>query len=104
MRRRPMQDDEVIMLNACTDLVSLERSEACRRRLLGDKRPGEWIGVREYCRQIGIAWENFPPDLFATFLPDPAAHDGYVVIVFYDDDSKWSMAAQYNRSRLAGSQ
>jgi hypothetical protein len=40
------------------------------------------------------------PELFATRLPDPTADEAYVVILFYDDESKWSMAAHYNRGRL----
>ena len=95
-----MQDEEITLLNACMDLVSLKRWEAFPLRLLGGKRPGEWIGAREFCQQIGVAADNLPAELFATWLPDPKAQDGYVVIMFYDDESKWSMAAHYNRGRL----
>jgi hypothetical protein len=96
-----MQDEEITLLNACTDLVSLKQWEAFPLRLLG-KRPGEWIAVREFCQQIGVAADNLTPELFAAWLPDPKAHNGYVVIMFYDDESKWSMAAHYNRVRLVG--
>lgn len=95
-----MQDDEVALFNACTDLVSLRKNEAFPLRLLGSKRPGEWICVREFCLQISIAPGNLRPECFATWLPDPMAHEAYVVIMFYDDESKWSMAAHYNRGRL----
>ena len=97
-----MQDEEITLLNACTDLISLKKWEAFPQRLLGDKRPGEWIGAREFCQQIGIAADDLTAELFATWLPDPMAHDGYVVILFYDNESKWSMAAHYNRIRLVG--
>ncbi len=97
-----MQDDEITLLNACTDLVSLRNSEAFPRHLLGTKRPGEWVCVRDFCLQIGVAPGDLTPELFATWLPDPRAHDGYAVIMFYDDESKWSMAAHYNRGRLLG--
>ncbi len=70
--------------------------------LLGGKRPGEWIGAREFCQQISVAADDLTPELFAAWLPDPKAHDGYVVILFYDDESKWSMAALYHRARLVG--
>ena len=97
-----MQDEEITLLNACMDLVSLKRWEAFPLRLLGGKRPGEWIGAREFCQQIGVAADNLTAELFAAWLPDPKARDGYVVIMFYDDESKWSMAAHYNRERLVG--
>ena len=96
-----MQDEEIILLNACTDLVSLKKWETFPTRLLS-KRSGEWISVRELCQQIGVAAEDLTPELFATWLADPKVNDGYVVILFYDDESKWSMAAHYNRARLMG--
>jgi hypothetical protein len=95
-----MQDDEIALLNACTDLVSLKKWEAFPRSLLGGKRPGEWVVAQEFCRELGVAVGGLTPDLFAAWLPDPKAHPGYVVILFYDDESKWSTAAQYNRDRL----
>jgi hypothetical protein len=68
----------------------------------GNQRPGEWICLREFCLKIGIAACERKPKLFATWLPDPLAEDAFVVIFFLDDDSKWSMAAHYNRARLLG--
>ena len=97
-----MQDEEIVLCNACTDLVSLKKCEAFPLRLLGGKRLGEWVGTREFCQQIGVNAEELPAELFTAWLPDPKAHDGYVVILFYDDESKWSMVAHYNRARLTG--
>ncbi len=97
-----MHDEEILLFNTCADLVSLKRYEAFPLPLLGGKRPGEWVGVRELCQQSGVPAEDLSPELFAVWLPDPKAQDGYVVIVFYDDESKWSMAAHYNRGRLLG--
>lgn len=97
-----MQDDEITLFNTCSDLVSLKKTEAFPRQLLESKRPGEWICVRELCLGIGVAPGDLRPEIFATWLPDPMAHDAYTVIMFYDDQSKWSMAAHYNRARLLG--
>ncbi len=97
-----MQDDEISMLNACSNLVSLRKTEGFVRHLLTSKRAGEWIGVRECCLQTGVAAGELGGKLFATWLPDPVGQDGYVVILFYEDESKWSMAAPYNRGRLLG--
>jgi len=97
-----MQDDEINLLNTCTDLVSMRKTEALPRQLLENQRPGEWICVREFCLGIGVAPGDLRPEVFATWLPDPMAHDAYTVIMLYDDESKWSMAAHYNRARLLG--
>jgi hypothetical protein len=51
---------------------------------------------------VGVAAGELKPELFTTWLPDPMGHDAYAVILFYDDESKWSMAAHYNRGRLLG--
>ncbi len=98
-----MQDDEITLFNACTDLVSLKINEAFPLHLLTTMRPGEWVQVREFCQQIGVSTGNLNPGLFAAWLPDPMANAAYVVILFYDDESKWSMAAHYNRGRLFNS-
>jgi hypothetical protein len=95
-----MQDEELVLFNTCTDLVSLKRFEGFPLYLLGGRRPGEWICVREICRQIGMARDDLKPDLFVTWLPDPMGHEAYAVVLFFDDESKWTMAAHYNRQRL----
>jgi hypothetical protein len=97
-----MEDDEITLCNTCTDLVGLKKMEAFPLRLLESKPPGEWICVREFSLQIGVVADNLKPELFATWLPDPLANGAYAVIMFYDDESKWSMAAHYNRARLLG--
>jgi hypothetical protein len=95
-----MHEREMALFNTCSDLFSLKKCEAFPLRLLGGKRPGEWIGVRGFCQQIGVAADDLAPELFVTWLPDPKTHDAYVLILFYDDESMWSMAVHYNRERL----
>ena len=95
-----MPEDEIALFNMCTDLVTLKKKEIFPLRLLLSKRPGEWVGVRDFCQQIGVAPAEMSPGLFVTWLPDPLAHEGYAVIMFYDDESKWSLAAHYNQERL----
>src|SRR6202030_2436512 len=82
--------------------VSLRKCEAFPLRLMESKRSGEWVRVREFCLQVGVAAGELKPELFATWLADPMADEAYSVILFYDDESKWSMAAHYNRRRLLG--
>ena len=73
-----MQDDEITLCNACTDLVSLKKTEAFPLHLLGSKRlRTEWTPVRELCqtgkrgpRQFGVR------TLCYTWLPgNPMAPD-----------------------------
>ncbi len=97
-----MQDDEITLCNICTDLVSLRKNEPFLRQLLASKPPGEWVSLRGFCTQAGLSVGEIKPDLFATWLPDPLSDDAYAVVMFYDDESKWSMAAHYNRVRLLG--
>jgi hypothetical protein len=98
-----MEDEELTRLNnCCGDLVGLKRWEAFPVSLLIGKRAGEWVGVRELCLQSGLGGGDLPPDLFAAWLADPTGDDGYAVIIFYDEESMWTMAARYNRQRLLG--
>jgi len=96
-----MQDNETMLANTCADLVSLKKTESFPFFLFG-RRPGEWTAVRDFCLSIGVAPGQVGPGVFVTWLPDPLGNEGYNVIVFYDDESKWSMAAHYNRARLCG--
>jgi hypothetical protein len=94
-------DDDIALVNACADLVSLKKNEAFPARLLLGKRPGEWVRVWEFCRQLGVAFGELGTSVFATWLPDPRGDDGYAVILFYDDESGWSMTAHHNRALVA---
>lgn len=95
-----MEDDDIEIANACADLLGLKANEKFPLHLLRDKRAGEWIGVGELCRQSGVGARPIKPALFVTWLPDPIGHQEYAVVLFYDEDSQWSMAAHYNRGRL----
>lgn len=97
-----MPEDEINLFNICTDLVSLRKAEAFLLHLFQIRRPGDWVCVREVCLRVGVPPGDLRPAVFATWLPDPMAQDGYAVIVFYDDESKWSIAAHYHRARLLG--
>lgn len=94
-------DEDIALVNACADLVTEKKNEAFPSRLLLGKRSGEWVAVAEFCRQTGVAPGELGANLFATWLLDPRSEDGYAVILFYDDESQWSMTAHYNRALLA---
>lgn len=96
-----MEEEELIRLNNfCADLVSLKRWEAFPLTLLIGKCKAEWVRVRDLCLQCGLEAEELRPDLFATWLPDTAGDEGYALILFYDEESMWTMAARCNRQRL----
>jgi len=93
-------DDDIDLVNACADLVTEKKNEAFPCRLLLGKRPGEWVRVGEFCRQIGVPLGELGANLFAIGLLDPMGEDDYAIILFYDE-SGWSMTAHYNRALLA---
>lgn len=96
-----MEDEELTHLNnLCADLVSLKRWEAFPLLLLTSKREAEWVRVRDLCLQACGDSGDLKPDLYAAWLADTAGDEGYVVILFYDEESMWTMAARYNRQRL----
>jgi hypothetical protein len=96
-----MEDEELVLCNACGDLVSLKKFEAFPRQLLRGPCK-EWIGVGELCRQAGVDAGDITPGLFVIWLPDPTGNESYAVVIFYDDETKWTMAAHYNRTRVLG--
>ncbi len=96
-----MEDEELTRLNnLCADLVGLKRWEAFPVHLLIAQRVGEWVSVRKLCLQTGLDAGDVKPDLFAAWLSDPTGDEGYAVILFYDEESMWTMAARYNRQRV----
>ena len=98
-----MQDEELDSLsNFCADLVSLRKHESFCVHLLIGNRPAEWARVRDLCAEAGLEVGELKGELFATWLPDPAGEEGYATIIFYDEETMWTKAAQYNRQRLLG--
>jgi len=95
-----MEDEEIDLCNKCTDLVGSKKTEAFPLYLFQHLRAGEWVGVQDLCQRIGVSEVDLKPDLFAAWLPDPMAEEAFAVILFYDDETKWSLTAHYNRARL----
>jgi hypothetical protein len=94
-----MENDEITLENTCADLVSLKKWEKFPRHVL-NVPAGEWVAVSSVGMQVDGQPFEVGPNLFVTWLPDPAQVQGYVAILFYDADSGWCMAAHYNRQRL----
>jgi hypothetical protein len=96
-----MEEDLLRLNNTCADLVTLEKYEAFPTQLLAGAR-GDWVAVRELCVHVGIDAGDVGDGLFVTWLPEPTGQEDYATILFYDDESGWTLAATYNRSRLSG--
>jgi hypothetical protein len=95
-----MEDEQVVHLNnSCADLVSLGQYESFPIHLLAGKS-GEWVEVRELCVQVGIDPGDLTEEVVATWLPDPGSDEAYALIIFYEQNSMWTMAAQFNRGRI----
>jgi hypothetical protein len=88
--------------NACMDLVSERKYEPFLSELLRKQQKGDWARVQDLCRQSGTPMAGLvdAPHLFVTWLEDPSTDSSFAMIIFYDDDLKWTSGAQYNRSRL----
>ena len=96
-----MECDADFMSNVCTDLVALRRMEPALSHLLRDHHSGVWVPVADLYAQSEVSSPTVPGELQAAWLPAP--HDAnYAVIVFFDDESKWSMTAEYDATRLLG--
>lgn len=93
-------DEAFVLLNYCTNLVASKKHEAFPCFLLTTRQAGEWVGVSKLCQQLGLDGAGLKSDLFAAWLPDPLHNEAYVVIIFYNEESKWNTAAHYNRQRL----
>jgi hypothetical protein len=94
------ESDRDHLISFCADLVTLRRTEAFPLRLLRDHGPGQWVRVHDVCQQSGISTGEVTPGLVAAWLPDPFGDPEYTVIIFFDDETKQSFAAHYNRRRL----
>ena len=86
--------------NFCLDLVTQKRAEPFVLTLLRDRAEGEWVGVNEICQTVGLSATTMKTELVATWLPDPFGEQGFVVLIFYDNETKRSFAAHYNREPL----
>jgi len=96
-----MDDEADTLSNLCADLVSLRRLEPGLTYLFRDTRPGSWTPVRELYHRAGQPEAGVKPQLAAAWLPSPGGPD-YAVVLFFDDETKWSLTADYNVARLLG--
>src|SRR6266496_3298347 len=95
-----MDDESDHLSNVCTDLVSLRRLEPSVVSLFRERRAGEWAAVDDLYRKSGGSEEPVKATLHAAWLPSADGDPGYAVILFKDADTKWSMTAEYNITRL----
>ena len=98
-----MECDSDFMSNVCTDLVALRRMEPALSHLLRDHHAGVWVPVADLYAQTEVPFPAIECELQAAWLPAPNDLN-YAVIVFFDDESKWSMTAEYDAMRLLGRQ
>jgi hypothetical protein len=96
-----MDDEADILSNVCVDLVSLCRLEPGLKFLFAQTVPGSWTSVRDLYDRAGQPQPNVESKLAVTWLPSPGGPD-YAVVLFFDDETKWSLTADYNVARLLG--
>jgi hypothetical protein len=88
-----LADELDLISNLCADLVSERRHEPILLRLFRDVPAGEWVPLR----QLTVSGD-YPATLAASWTrtPDP----DFVLVLFFDTETLWSMHADYNLSRL----
>ena len=86
--------------NLCSDLVSLRRFEPGLAYLFQHMCAGEWVSVADLYRIVRVPSEGIKPELAVAWLPSPSIQEGYVVVLFCDDELQWSLTAYYNTERL----
>jgi hypothetical protein len=96
-----MDDETDILSNVCVDLISLRRFEPGLKHFFAETSPGSWTSVRDLYERARQPQPSLESTLAVTWLPSPGGLD-YAVVLFFDASSKWSLAADYNVSRLLG--
>jgi hypothetical protein len=92
--------DEIELLEACTNLIALKKWEAFPGRLLDHYPFGTWIDVYKLCCELSLEIGELKLDLFVIWLEDPDGDERYVIIVFNNSESRWITAVHYERERL----
>jgi hypothetical protein len=91
-------NDELDQLsNLCAEIVSERRWEPALLRLFHDVPAGEWVPLRDLTGLI-----EYPATLTASWVKTPDAD--FVLVLFFDSETLWSMHADYNLARLLRSQ
>src|SRR5262245_5353330 len=94
-RMDELNEDDVLS-NQCGDLVSLTRLEPAIGSLFGEKAAGAWGSVRYLYAKAGQANDSIKAGVVAAWLPTPSGDPDSAVVLFYDEESVWSMTAWYN--------
>ena len=87
--------------NLCSDLMSSRTFEAFPIELLQSSK-SKWSSTVELSESIGIDLHldrDIISDLYVVWLDHPTGDSDYALIVFYDFETKWTMGAEFNRSR-----
>ncbi len=95
-----MDDEADTLSNLCTDLVSLRRYESALVELFRDRPAGSWTSVRELYARVADPGVTIKPELAVAGLPAPGDDRDYAVVLFFDDETKWALTAEYNVARL----
>jgi hypothetical protein len=89
------------LLDVCGDLVSQKSSEAFLASLFSRKHMGQWTKAAELGKDTGFDLNGIGPDVFVTWVDDPSGDPTYALVLFFDDETKLTAAAQFNRSVLS---
>ena len=101
IRRGDEEDALTRLLDLTADIVSQQSAQGFISSLLNQTQMGQWTPAEQLARQSGLDLNGIGPELFVAWLDDVSGDRDYALILFYDDETKLSAAAQYNRSIVA---
>lgn len=100
-RHAETENELTDLLDKCADVVSQKSSEKFLLSLLTQKRMGHWTAAGELAQQTGADLTGIGPDLYVTWVDDPSGNPAYALVLFFDDETKLTAAAQFNRAVLS---
>ena len=99
-RHAETENELTDLLDKCADVVSQKSSERFLALLL-TQRMGQWNAARELAQQSNVDLNGIGADVSVTWVDDPSDDAAYALVLFFDDETKLTAAAQFNRAVLS---
>lgn len=96
-----MENELTDLLDLCADLVSQKSSEAFVASLFSRMRIGQWTNAAELAKEAGVDLNGIGSDVLVTWKDDPSGDPAYTLVLFFDDETKLTAVAQFNRAALS---
>ena len=91
------------MLEVCARLLSEKQFERYVLHLF-DQPAGRWDNCASALEKLEIDLGHTFDSIYAVWLDSSSEEEGYVFVLFYDQNSGGTLSAEYNRALLMRSQ